>query len=293
MMQSWIALLLVQIGYAFTYPIASDILHSGLSPLTWAALRCLLTGFILGVWTWIQGKPLFPKVISKMEWFLLSALAVSANQFCFISALAHSTATETALLVTTIPVFVYAATVVLRIERFRVRRGIGLLLAVLAVYWLKNASTSSLNVFHILNAVVYGSYLIRARHLMKQLKGVELITPLFVLGGLTLGLIWGLSEFSNHQSSVLIDTLRSSLLWTKIFIVVTAGTIFPYIWNVVAAKKLSSSTVAIAITLQPLFTALFESLKDHRLPPSELFFPASLLLGGVILAALPPKNRQV
>src|SRR5262249_30868190 len=117
---------------------------------------------------------------------LCALIGVAANQELYINGLARSTATNAAVLTTTIPVFAALVAIVMRRQPPRVRRLLGIAVAcagAAALVGIDQLSTSSEHVVGsamlIVNSASYGTYLVVVRPLAERYDPVALLAILF------------------------------------------------------------------------------------------------------------------
>lgn len=292
-MKEIVALLAVQILYAISYPMTSHLLRS-VDPLSWATMRATLSAVLLAALCKFYRLPLVPKGMPLTRVLLFAVLAVSGNQFLFILGLSLSTATETALLITTIPVCAYALALLLGLEKPNLKRALGIFLAVAGVMLLYGRPQSRANVYNLASAVVYGSYLTLASQDMRKYHPLSFVCSIFLAGAPMLifldiaASVMGWNPAATAVASTLTPTMAVEVAFLVFF-----GTIAPYTLNSFAGRRLSSSTLAIAVTLQPIFTAIFvawavgESLDPRLLVPSVL-----ILFGVAATVGVPTPTRR-
>lgn len=291
-MKEIVALLAVQIFYAISYPMTSHLLHS-MDPLSWATLRATLSAAILAGLCKAYRLPLVPKGMPLARVLLFAVLAVSGNQFLFILGLSLSTATETALLITTIPVCAYALALALGFEKPNLKRALGIFLAVAGVMLLYGRPQSRANIYNLASAVVYGSYLTLASQDMRKYHPLSFVCAIFLAGAPMLVFLdvaasmMGWNPAATSVASALTPTMAVEVAFLVFF-----GTIAPYTLNSFAGRKLSSSTLAIAVTLQPILTALFVALAVGESLDPRLLLPSALILFGVATTVGVPRPAR-
>jgi drug/metabolite transporter (DMT)-like permease len=132
-----LALIAVQILFG-SWPVFGKVVLRSMSPSSLVALR--LTGAALA-FTLLQRKitPLLKMPVKDILLLALcSMLGVIGNQFLYVKGLSLTTAINSALLSTTIPVFTLFVSILFRHDRLSLRRLFGILLAAGGVVYLVN-----------------------------------------------------------------------------------------------------------------------------------------------------------
>jgi len=248
-----LALITVQIPFG-TWPIFGKIVLRSMS--TTNLMLCRLIGAAL-VLALIQRrlKPLLLMPFKDLSWLTLCSLVgVVGNQFIYLKGLSLTTVINTTLLSTTIPVFTLLVSIVLGHDRPSVRRVVGIALAAGGVLYLVNPARADLsahntigNLLVALSSLLYAIYIVISKNLFSRYGALNVITWIFVVGSLVT-LPAGIYSFTTAQ----VHTLPLSVWLTVVFIILFP-TVGAYYLNAWALTKVTPSTVAIYIYLQPLF----------------------------------------
>lgn len=279
-----LTLLVVQVLFGL-FPIAAKKAFEDLDPLPVLGLRLAGAAFFLLALHLVLVRNPIP---IRTEWrgvLLLSMLGVVINMGLFLVGLSYTTAVNAVVVITTIPVFTYAAAVVLGREKVNARRAVGIAVALAGVVYLIGASyqASARNalgdVMVMLNALSYSVFLVLARPMTQKYDALSLTTWMFLIGtliflpiGLALGLRGQLADAS------------SSTMWWLLYIILGA-TVVTYVLSTRVLRHVPASTVAIFTYIQPVFTAvaayfILDSPLDVKVIPSAL-----LIFVGVWLVA--------
>lgn len=248
-----LALIAVQILFG-TWPIFGKIILRSMS--TTNLMLCRLIGAAL-VLALIQRhlRPLWSMPRKDLAWVTLCSLVgVVGNQFIYLKGLSLTTVINTTLLSTTIPVFTLFVSIILGHDRLSVRRLLGIALAASGVVYLVNPWRADLssqhtvgNVLVVTSSLLYATYIVISKDIFERYGALNVITWIFVVGAL-ITIPAGAYSLSNAQLQNL-----SATVWLTIIFVILFPTVGAYYLNAWALTRVTPSTVAIYIYLQPLF----------------------------------------
>jgi len=199
----------------------------------------------------LYGRRALPRRADLPRLQACALLGVVLNMLLFLEGLRRSTAVNAGLIVATIPVFTFVIAVAVRQERFQAARGTGILLAFVGVSLLFlqrgpdfTAQTLSGNALMAVNAGCYSIFLVSVRPLLQRYPPLVVIAWVFVLSAWTVPLFaWG-EAFAPPGVST-----RG---WLSLGYVLLFPTVLAYLLNTFALSKVSASTTAVFIFLQPL-----------------------------------------
>jgi drug/metabolite transporter (DMT)-like permease len=185
---------------------------------------------------------------------LYSLLGVVLNQFLYVKGLSLSTAVNAALLNATIPVFTLLVGALLGKERLTARVTLGTLAAAAGVVYLIDPLRASLggdamkgNLLLVANTACYGAYLAVSQDVFRRYGALTAMTWLFAMGSLAA------VPFGSYQLSQTDFAAVGLLVWLVLLYTVLVQTVGAYYLNAWALERVSPSTVAVYIYLQPLF----------------------------------------
>jgi drug/metabolite transporter (DMT)-like permease len=180
-----------------------------------------------------------------------SLLGVALNMVIYLEGLQRSTAVHAGLIVTTVPVFTFAVAVLARQERFEAARGAGILLACLGVVLILlqkgphfSAETRTGDLLMVVNAACYSVFLVAVRPLLRRYPPLVVIAWVFALS------LWTVPIFAARESWA--PESVSTRGWLSLAYVIVFATLLTYLLNTFALSKVSASTTAAFIFLQPL-----------------------------------------
>jgi drug/metabolite transporter (DMT)-like permease len=215
----------------------------------------------------------------------LAVIGVVLNQVLFLEGVKRTTAINTNIMVTTIPVFTIAIALLLRRERATWPKlgGIGLAAAG-AIYLIGpdrlrlDPSTALGNALVACNACSYAAYLVLSKRLLERYRPLTVVTHVFIFGAVLI-LPFGVAA------------LRDVALWRVparalfgLGYIVLLSSLLAYYLSLWALQRTASSLVAMYVYLQPVMTVVAAPLVlGERITPRSLV-AAGVIFGGLALA---------
>jgi drug/metabolite transporter (DMT)-like permease len=273
-----LALIAVQIFFA-TWPIVGKLALRTLPAVALVGLRVAGASLVLLLLARISGN-LLP--IQRQDWPLLvvsSALGLILNQWLFVKGLSITTAINTSLLSTSIPVSTLVIGMFLGTDRTTWRRMLGIALAAAGVLYLIGPGRSDFSsatrvgdLLIVANSLCYGAYIAVSKDLVGKYNALTVITWIFIIGSVAT-IPPGLISLSQIQVSNV-----SWKVWIEVAYIIVLPTAITYYLNAWALARVPPSTVAVYIYLQPLIAfvvapiVLGETLGARALISSLLIF---------------------
>lgn len=187
---------------------------------------------------------------------VLGMLGIAANQTLFLYGLKHTTAINATILVTTVPVFTVLGSVLIGREPPSALKLGGIGLAGLGAIYLIGPDRISLtpevalgNALIVLGMLCYAAYFLYSKPMLRRYESVTV--SFYVMFFASFGVLpFGLAAVGDMSL-----TAVSGTVWLWVAYIVVFPTIFTYLLNLWALKRVSSNLVAVYIYLQPLVTA--------------------------------------
>ncbi len=187
---------------------------------------------------------------------VLGMLGIAANQTLFLYGLKHTTAINATILVTTVPVFTVLGSVIIGREPPSVLKFGGIGLAAMGAIYLIGPDRISLtpdvalgNALIVLGMVCYAAYFLYSKPMLQRYGSVTV--SFYAMFFASFGVLpFGLAALQNMKLAEI-----SGTVWLWVVYIVVFPTIFTYLLNLWALKRVSSNLVAVYIYLQPLFAA--------------------------------------
>jgi drug/metabolite transporter (DMT)-like permease len=288
-----LALVAVQVMFG-TWPIFGKIVLRSMSSTSLVGFRICGAAILL---TLLQRKlgELFRLPRRILAWVVLSSLlGVVFNQLLFVKGLSLTTAINASLLSTTIPVFTLAVSIALRHDRASVRHISGIALAAGGVVYLVDpwrasfsAQTTVGNILLVFTAFCYGAYIAVSRDLFRRYGALNMITWIFLIGGLITLPIAGFAWSADDLGSV------SAGVWVIVAYILLVPTVGAYYLNSWAVTRVAPSVVAIYIYLQPLLAFGFAPLILGESLNSRTIVACALIFAGVAVVTIRSRSRAV
>jgi drug/metabolite transporter (DMT)-like permease len=225
---------------------------------------------------------------------LCSMLGVVGNQFLYVKGLSLTTAINSALLSTTIPVFTLFVSILFRHDRLSLRRLFGILLAASGVVYLVNPAhadistqTTAGNLLLVSNSLLYATYIVISKSLFERFGALNVITWIFLIGSLV---TIPVGIYSLQQENIGAITAG---VWLIIALIIIFPTVGAYYLNGWALTKVAPSTVAIYIYLQPLVAFGFAPLLLGEQFNSRTIVAAILIFAGVAIVTKRGRSRAI
>ena len=288
-----LALLLVQIMFG-TWPILGKVALRSMSSTSLVCLRIFGAAIIF---TLLQRKlgELWQLPRRVLAWLVLSSLlGVSLNQFIFVKGLSLTTAINSTLLITTIPVFTLVVSILLGYDKASLRHFLGIMLAAGGVVYLVDpwradfsAQTTLGNLLLVASSFSYGAYIAVSRNLFRRFGALTVITWIFQLAALT---AIPVAAYTGSTEGLKIPSTGLLLAVVYIILVPTVGSYYLNSW---AITRVPPSVVAVYIYLQPLLAFGLAPLVLGESWNSRTIVACALIFAGVAVVTIRSRSRAV
>ena len=233
----------------------------------------------------------------RRDFFLLvlcSLTGVVGNQLLYVKGLSLTTVINTALLTTSVPVFVLFVSILFGYDRLSLKRLLGIVLAAAGVVYLINPAraqltpqTSAGNLLIACNSLLYAVYIVISKRLFERYGALDVITWIFLVSAV-LTLPFGI--YSLRQDNLAAITWST---WVIIGVIIILPTVGAYYLNAWALTQVSPSTVAVYIYLQPLVAFAFAPLLLGEQWNSRTLIATILIFAGVGVVVSRGRSRAV
>jgi drug/metabolite transporter (DMT)-like permease len=249
-----LALAAAQTGFAL-FPIFGKLALGSIPPLVFATFRAVCAALLLELMHSVNGRERIRKG-DRRKLLLYALLGVSINQILFILGLSLTTAINTSILTTTIPVFTIAAAAVLGRERLTFRSAAGIVLAGAGALTLLDAqrfdwssATFRGDVLLLSNCLSYSLYLVLSRPILAHYRPATFTATVFRYGALPILLV-ATPELRRFEPARV-----PPLAWASMAAVILLCTVIPYFLNSWALARTHASHVAFYVFIQPLIAS--------------------------------------
>lgn len=261
--------------------------EGGFAPRAVAFWRIAAGALVLGGLAAIKYRgQLLPKRSELGRLFCMGLFGIVVNQILALEGVARTSVTLAGMLMTLIPVFTYALALFFRQELLRPQRVVGIALALLGALILvllrsrgeplvAGANPLLGSTLIILNCLSYAGFLILARGILGQRPALWVIAWTFFMALLALPFMSIDVELWPAQPS------PSAL--NALILMIVLCTIVSYLMNTFALARVSASTAASFIYLQPLVAGVSAWTIMGERPSAAGLWPVLLLFGGLWL----------
>lgn len=288
-----LALIAVQILFGI-WPIFGKIVLRSMSSTSLVALR--ITGAALAL-ALLQRRltPLFRMPVKDIVLLVAcSLLGIVGNQFLFVKGLSLTTVINAEILSTTIPVYALTISILLGYERSSVKSVGGMLIAAAGVVYLINPTRADLttqtttgNILILINSFLYAIFIVISKPLYERYGALNVITWIFMVG-LLVTIPVGIYSVQQENLAAIDATV-----WVALAFIILLPTVGAYYLNAYALTRVSPSTVAIYIYLQPLIAFGFAPVLLGEHWNYRTIVAALLIFIGVALVTTNKDNRAV
>ncbi len=273
--------------YALNHTIAKGVMPEYIQPYGLVMLRVVGASILFWLASFLGPN----EKIEKKDYrriVICAVFGMGINMLAFFKGLALSTPINSAVIITLTPIFVLILSVILIKEKITSRKIIGILVGLAGALGLivfgneirQDAPNIPLgNMYIILNALFYGTYLILAKILIEKYHPFTFMKWLFSLG-ILICLPFGYPDLL----AVHWQDLPFEALW-KIAFVILGTTFCTYLFNIFALTQLKASTVSAFVYVQPLIGILYAVATGQDTLTTIKVLAACLVLLGVYLAS--------
>ena len=264
---------------------------NGFSPWALASWRVSFGALAFAVLAFARyGKAALPKGRDLFLFWVASMLGVTANQVLYLQGVSRSSTLHAGLLMCLIPIFTFVIAALVRQERFRASRALGVLLAFAgAVFWFlfeKRAAIELHGVGDLLmvsNAFSYALYLVLSKPLTRRYPPLVVIAWVYLFALPTVPFMLSGEEVWPRAPETM--TLVS-FGYTLVF-----ATVVGYLLNMFALSKLRASTTAVYIYVQPLISGLAGVFFMGDELTSAVALAGAFILAGISLVSYSSKEQ--
>lgn len=288
--QGHLALIVVQFCFGL-FPVFGKwaLEPGGFAPTALAAWRMVVGAIVLfSIALFAHGRRAIPALLDLPLLFVASILGVTANMVLYLEGLDRSTPTNAALMMGLIPVFTFVIAAFAKQETFARWRVAGIVIALFGAsmrFWAEAPELVSAhavgNLLMAANALCYSGYFVVSRPLLRRIPPLVVIAWVFLL---SLPFV----PFLAH-GDVLVPDRASPRAWEGLVFTLVFPTVIAYLLNIVALSRLSASTTAIYIYVQPLITATASWIVHGEVVTTGMLVSALFVFPGIWLVARRPK----
>lgn len=287
------ALLAVQALFG-SLPVIAKIVLTVLPAVSLVGFRVGITAIVLYAVQRYRGRVRLREASDYRKLFVLSIFGVVFNQLLFVGGLSLTKAANTSLLAVTIPIFTLIVSAIAGSERLRPMKIAGIALAAAGVIFLIDPRAASFSsqttlgdMMIIVNSLSYGIYVATSKDVITRNGAFRSMMWVFLFAsGICVPL--GLISLSSVDTSVI-----GGNLWLLVLYIAVGATASPYLLNAWALARVSPSTVAVFVYLQPLIGFALAVIFLGEAIDFRFIIAAVLVFAGVFLTTRKVRSTEV
>ena len=278
-----LALIGVQVFFG-SLPVIAKVVLKVIPAVSLVGFRVGITALVFALIQALRGRFWLKEKSDYWKLAVLSLFGVTFNQLLFITGLSLTKASNTSLLAVTIPIFTVVVSSAVGTERPRPVKFFGILLAAAGVILLidpQKASFSSQttmgDLLIVANSLCYGIYVATSKKTITQNGAFRSMMWVFIFASIIcipLGI--------NSTTQIDLSTV-SPLIGLLILYIAIGATASPYLLNAWALARVTPSTVAVYIYLQPLIGFLLAVIFLNEPIDAKFALSSTLIFVGVFL----------
>ncbi|MBA3257783.1 MAG: DMT family transporter [Pyrinomonadaceae bacterium] len=230
-----------------------------------------------------------------LAWLVLcSMLGVALNQLLFVKGVALTTVINATLLGTTIPVFTLVVSIAFGYDGISLRRTLGIALAASGVIYLVDplradfsAQTNTGDLLIVASSLFYGAYIAVSRDLFKRYGALNVISWMFCIGCLVTVPVGAYALSGDNLQAAPVT------VWLAVIYIILVPTVVAFYLNAWALTRVTPSTVATYIYLQPLIAFGLAPLILGETFNSRILIASLLIFAGVGVVTKRGRSRAV
>lgn len=282
------ALLAVQVCFG-TFPVFGKIALAETPPMVLAAMRAIAGAIVLTLLARVLApEERAPDARDRRMLLVLSLFGIVANQTLFVSGLARTTATNATLCTAATPVFTMLIAALSGRDRPSLRRMLGVPIALAGLLTLLDVThidfsdrTLVGNLLILSNALSYSIFLVLSRDVLARRSAASVTAAIFRYAALPI-LLLAVPDLRTFRPDAL-----TGRAWIGIAGVILLSTIVAYALNTWALARMTATTVAMFMYVQPLVAiSLARAVLGER-PSPQTAVAAALIFAGVALTTWP------
>lgn len=257
---AYLLLILVNLIYGANYSIAKSIMPTYIGPFGFIFYRVFVS---LILFACIYFLFLRERILHS-DWLRLIGcgfFGIALNQLFFFKGISLTSSIHAALLMITSPIITYLISQITQDKKIKLQKIMGISLgmagaSILIISSAKESQSSSAlgDFFIVINAISFSIYLILVKPMMSRYHPLTITFLMFLTGSVWVG-IFGFKQ----AVEVNFSELPISFYWSFGFVILCA-TFLVYLFNNMAMRAVSPTTVSSFIYLQPLFAIIIATV---------------------------------
>lgn len=261
-----ILLFIVNLIYGANFSIAKAVMPRFIKPFGFIFFRVVVSLVLYAIIYLIFVR----EKIDRKDWVRIACcglFGIALNQLLFFKGISLTSSIHGALFMITSPIITFIISHILIKEKLVKVKILGICLGAVGAMILifssfKEIGNSSVigDLFVAANAISFSIYLIIVKPLMQKYKPITIALLCFLTGS-----VWVIMAGFNQAMEVDFSSIPSMYYWHLGFVILGA-TFIVYLFNIIAIKSVTPTTVSSYIYLQPFFAILISLLfTDEKL----------------------------
>lgn len=289
-----LALVGVQLCFGSNY-VVSKIILTTFPPLVWAGIRIAIATVVMFGVCILSGRPR-PKLDREFLYPMigLSLMGTILNQASFLVGLSLTTATNSAVLNTLIPIATLAIVTLRGHEELNWKKGLGFCLALTGVLTIRRFedvrftdSTFIGDLLTVFNCLIYACFLSYSKKFIERHDTLWVTAFLFLYGTVGINLI-AIPAWLSFSPPEMTPTL-----WIVATYAIVVGSLLAYFLNFWALKHAKASQVALFIYLQPIIASAIAYFWLNEIITLRTAGATCLIFSGFVFALSGSSRRKV
>ena len=289
-----ISLIICNIVWAFDYPFYSLVLGKYISPMAMVSASLIIAALLsLTPLLWEQYERVAPH--DRLKIIGAALLMGVGRKLCMMFGLAETSAIDGSIIGTTTPLMVLLLSVVIGIERFTLRKSLGLLLGMAGTVAIILASNSTShptsdawgNILIVISSVVSATYMVLCKRLVGKYRVTTVLRWIYCTSAIVM-LPLGYYDIKHTDLS----TMDPTILFAALFVLIVP-TYLPNLLLNISLRRLAPTASSIYVFLQPVVAiAISVAMGLDKLRPDTIIFALIIFLGLGLVVSAYSKKRQ-
>jgi drug/metabolite transporter (DMT)-like permease len=275
-------------------PVIAKLVLAVLPAVSLVGFRVGITAIVLYAVQRYRGRVALADKADYPKLFVLSIFGVVFNQLLFVGGLSLTKAANTSLLAVTIPIFTLIVGSIVGSERLRAVKIAGIALAAIGVILLIDpraasfsSQTTTGDLMIIVNSLSYGIYVATSKDVITRNGAFRSMMWVFLFASI-ICVPLGLLSLSTVDAAAI-----SGSTWLLVLYIAVGATASPYLLNAWALARVSPTTVAVFVYLQPLIGFVLAVIFLGEAIDFRFIIAAALVFTGVFLTTRKVRSQDL
>lgn len=262
-----------------------------MDPILWSNIRFLLAGVGM-LFVTLAFRRKHPKVDKEFlkSVIPLSLLGLALGQGLFLTGLKYTTAINSSIMTTCIPILTLLIVVIRKQEDLTFNKLIGFVLAFMGVVLMRDITSFSLSNSTLMGdalvfsgTVCFALYLAFGKPFFKKYDNMWSTTWMFFISGIAMSFL-NIGKFQDLATIELSNEFKLCAVFSII-----GATLLTYLLNNWALQKIAAGSVAVFIYLQPVVAGVIAYFYLGEVVTTRMVICSGLILAGLLFTIIKPK----